>query len=528
MNNVGNVGNISDINKLATNINNRKISSNNYVKDKLRENLHTFINHESFSGILIFFCIIFAMIVANSELLFGFSSLSEIYFYIQHLEIGVFMQDEQKDTAMHGMTIIHIINDVGMSFFFLMIGLEMKRDILYGELVGFKKISFPIFGALGGIIIPIGIYLYFNHDTSLAIGFGVPMSTDTAFALGAILLLGKRVPLSLKIFLVTLAVVDDLGAILVIVFFYTQSLSAFWLIISALLIAVLVYFNYKDTYRLPAYMLVGILLWVAVFNSGIHATIAAVILAFSIPGRSNVSDKYLINLKNEVIKINTLIKNGINFFETSASQQTKLGFFKDFFRGLISFFQTTDKSPEKKFNIKEQDKRAQVLDSISKYSIYAQNHLIQMQRILNPICSYFVVPIFAFMNAGVSLDSNLDFSGHMDMVLGTVLGLVVGKPIGILVFTYISEKLNIAIKPKDLTYGHIFAIGCLAGIGFTMSIFVANLAYSDSSLVAISKLATLYASTIALTVGLVLLYLSTKPKEAEVNVSLTQVSENRV
>ncbi|WP_288644401.1 Na+/H+ antiporter NhaA [uncultured Helicobacter sp.] len=473
-----------------------KIPHDTYVKDKLKKNLYAFINHESFSGILIFFCVIFAMLIANSQ-------FSHTYFEFQELKIGVFWGESQ-----YGMTILHAINDVAMSLFFLMIGLETKREILYGELVGFKKIAFPVLGAIGGIIMPIVIYLAFNHDTPSAGGFGVAMSTDTAFALGAILLLGKRVPLSLKIFLVTLAVIDDLGAILVIVFFYTSSLNAFWLVIAGIIIAILLYYNYQDKHRLAAYLILGIFLWIAIYNSGIHATIAAVIVAFSIPGRSNVSDHYLTNLKNELNKIDILIKNGSNFFETHIQKQQK-NIFKEWIYDLGNFFKS-DQNLTKKFNIKEQSKRAQLLDSISKYSAYAQNPLIQVQTFLHPVCSYFVIPVFAFVNAGVKLDSNIDFS--LDHIfLGTVLGLVLGKPIGILLFVLIGEKCKIATKPKDLTYAHIFATSCLAGIGFTMSIFVANLAYNNQNAINLAKISILYASSIALIVGISALYLSTKP-----------------
>lgn len=277
----------------------------NYNKDRLKKDLIAFIHHESFGGVLLFFCVVFAMLVANSN-------FSPLYFALKELELGLFLGPYHQ-----GMSVEHFINDVAMSLFFLMMGLEMKREILYGELAGFKKIIFPMLGAVGGIIVPIAIYLFFNHGTPSANGFGVAMSTDTAFALGAILLLGKRVPLSCKVFLVTLAVVDDLGAILVIVLFYTSTLHIGWLLVAGVIVALLVYINHKDTYKLSSFLLLGLLLWVAVFNSGVHSTIAAVILAFCIPGRSNVSDTCLLNLKKELEGIHTMVQSGGNFFETN-------------------------------------------------------------------------------------------------------------------------------------------------------------------------------------------------------------------
>ena len=465
------------------------------VKDRLKKGLNTFISHESFSGVLLFFCVLFAMGVANS-------AFAEQYFEFQELKLGVFFGEGKA-----GMSILHFVNDIAMSFFFLMIGLEMKREILYGELAGVKKVIFPMLAALGGIIVPIGIYLFFNHGTPSAVGFGVAMSTDTAFALGAILFLGKRVPLSLKVFLVTLAVVDDLGAIFVIVIFYTQQLDFAWLIIALIILSVLVYFNQQDTRKTSSYLFLGVLLWIAVFNSGIHATIAAVLLAFCIPGRSNVSDKALRALREELKKITHITQSGRNFFETHSDEGSG---FKQTLESFKKFF--SSKESERTFNIKEQSQRVQILESIAKYSHAAQNPLLQLQTVLHPLCSYFVVPFFAFVNAGVRVDSSINFD--LDHIfLGTILGLVVGKPIGILVFSFLGVKLGVATKPNDLSFGQIFATGCLAGIGFTMSIFVANLAYDHEDAIVLSKISILYASSLALIIGICLLYFFTKPKE---------------
>lgn len=471
--------------------------TNTYLKTRLKRDLNAFINHESFSGVLLFFCVVLAMLVANSK-------FAPLYFALKELEIGAFLGPYHQSMSME-----HFVNDVAMSVFFLMMGLEMKREILYGELAGFKKIIFPMLAALGGIVVPIGIYLFFNQGTPSANGFGVAMSTDTAFALGAILFLGKRVPLSCKIFLVSLAVVDDLGAILVIVLFYTTELHMGWLACAALVLGLLVYINHKDTYRLSSFLALGVLLWIAVFNSGVHATIAAVILAFCIPGRSNVSDTCLLNLKRELESIRTYTQHGNDFFETNI-QQARFSL-RAIMENLKRFF--IDNTGRRNFDIQEQSRRVQILDSISRYSLQAQNPLLRLQSVLHPMCSYLIVPFFAFINAGVAVDSgvNLELDG---IFTGIVVGLVVGKPLGIFIFAYLGVKLGLATKPASLSFLQVFAVGILAGIGFTMSIFVANLAYVNmenaSEAVMISKLAILYASSLALLLGIAMLWVSTR------------------
>ncbi|WP_095297715.1 Na+/H+ antiporter NhaA [Helicobacter sp. 12S02232-10] len=469
-------------------------NSAHYIKDRLQKGLHTFIGHESFGGLLLFFCVVLALIVANSE-------FSNIYFGIWQLEFGGFIGNKNS-----GITFLSLINDILMSFFFLMVGLEMKREVLYGELAGFKKVGFSVFGALGGMVIPILIYVFFNYNTPSEHGFGVAMSTDTAFALGVILLLGKRVPSVIKIFLVTLAVADDLGAISVIALFYTNTLNLGWLYVSLGLICVLIYLNYTDTKYLSSYMGVGVLLWIAVHNSGIHATVAAVILALSIPGRSNITKTYFMNMMEEWNKINFMTNNGREIH--TEQDEEKLGFFASSWKNIKNFIKSSEDA-EKKIDMEKISQQVHMLDTIAKYSKYAQNPLIRIEVALQPLCAYFIVPLFAFANAGVRINSSVEF--NIDGIFwGTILGLVVGKPIGIILFTYLSEKFNLSIRPKGLSYGHILAAGSLAGIGFTMSMFVANLAYSNPAAIDVSKISILCASLISVILGVILMFLSTK------------------
>lgn len=473
-----------------------------YIKEKLQRGLYEFINHESFGGILLFFCVVLAMVIANSE-------YKDLYFRIMDYKFGVFIGDHKIEIS-----IIHFANDVLMSIFFLMVGLEMKREVLYGELAGFKKVSFSILSAFGGISIPIIIYLFFNYNTESSGGFGVAMSTDTAFALGAILLLGKRIPRVVKIFLVTLAVFDDLGAILIIAFLYTSNLDMDWIYISIILVCVLIYLNYKDTKYLSSYIIVGILLWIAVYNSGVHATIAGVILAFAIPGRSNMRKKYFISILNMLEEWNkiTLKEN----FSPLPQHIEHKSFFRDFFGGIVKFFKSDER---KKIDLEKTSKQIHMLDTIAKYSHYAQNPLVKMEIILQPISAYFIVPVFAFLNAGVSLESgiNMNIDG---IFLGTILGLVVGKPVGIFIFSFLGEKLNIADKPYGLTYGHILAVGMLAGVGFTISIFVANIAFQAPEQIVLAKLSILIASSIAIVLGILILFFVTKNPNKNPNKNL--------
>lgn len=471
----------------------QKIPTTLYIKEKLQKGLNNFISHESFGGVLLIICVILAMLVANSDYKYH-------YFEIKEMKFGFFI-----GTKYVSISILHFINDVLMSLFFLMVGLEMKREVLYGELAGFKRVSFSILSALGGILIPISIYLYFNYGSNSSHGFGVAMSTDTAFALGAILLLGKRIPRVVKIFLVTLAVFDDLGAILIIAFLYTNTINMLWLIIAVFLTCLLIFLNYRDTKYLSSYIFVGVLLWIAVYNSGIHATVAAVILAFAIPGRSNIRRQYMINILDmldEWNKIVTIDKQS----NISPVKNIKVGqFLHDFFSGIIQFFKSDE---SKKIDIEETSKQVYMLDTIAKYSSYAQNPLVRMELLLHPFCAYIIIPLFAFMNAGVTIDSKINF--NIDGILmGTILGLLIGKPLGITLFSFIGEKLNIAQKPSGLAYRHIIAVGCLAGIGFTMSIFVANLAYDNIDQIVLSKISILIASSIAVVIGIIALYIGT-------------------
>ncbi len=484
--------------------NNKQIDKNNRSRHT-NNTLKNFITHESFGGVLLFFCVAIAMLIANTNIGIFYSE-----FFAMYLDFHI------GGTRIIHISILHFINDVLMSFFFLMVGLEMKREVLYGELAGFRAVSFSVFGAIGGLVIPSAIYIFLNNGTPSANGFGVAMSTDTAFALGVILLLSKRIPNVIKIFLVTLAVADDLGAISVIAIFYTNQIDWIYIYIAIALLIILITFNYLDIKYLSLYFAIGFLLWICIFLSGVHATVGAVLLAFTIPGKSQISQHGYLGLKEAYNTLYFKTRTDFTTFEPIHTEETnKLGAilygFKDFF---VSSYQNIKKfmSPksdmEREVDMHAEHERVEILDTIAKYSKYAQNPLVRIEYILQPLNAYFIVPLFAFSNAGVTIDASLDF--HIDGILwGIILGLVVGKPLGILGFTLLSEKIHLAQRPEGLTNMQIFSVGCLAGIGFTMSMFVANLAYTTNTAIDLAKISVLIASSLAAIIGTTSLYYNT-------------------
>ena len=305
---------------------------------------------------------------------------------------------------------------------------------------------------------------------------------------------------------------DDLGAISVIVFFYSDHIDMQWIYASLFLIAILIYLNYRDTKYLSLYFLVGILLWICVHHSGIHVTIAAVILAMAIPGRTRVNKKYFINMLKEFDKMKVATNGWDDVIQ--AKELEKMGFFKGVFKNIRNFM-SKNQDIGKKIDMVKTSQLVHMLDTIGTYSRYAQNPLIRLEVALQPLCAYFFVPLFAFANAGVAIHSGIELSLN-SVMLGTTLGLVLGKPLGIIIFCFLGEKLNLATRPKDLNYTHILSVGFMSGIGFTMSIFVANLAYKDDILsIDMSKISILIASSIAAILGLLAVYLSTRNQDEQ-------------
>ncbi|WP_295894709.1 Na+/H+ antiporter NhaA [uncultured Vibrio sp.] len=339
--------------------------------------LRDFFRLESSSGILLVIAAIIAMTVANSP-------LNPYYQGFLH-------------TYLLGMSLSHWINDGLMAVFFLIIGLEVKRELLEGALKSKETAMFPAIAAVGGMLVPALVYVAFNYGDSEALaGWAIPAATDIAFALGIMALLGNRVPVSLKVFLLALAIIDDLGAVIIIALFYTTDLSVTALIVGFISTAVLFFLNSKKVTSLTPYLIIGAILWFAVLKSGVHATLAGVVVGFAIPLKGSKGQK----------------------------------------------------SPLK-----------------------------TLEHGLHPYVSYGILPLFALANAGVSLQ-NISVEGLTSMLpLGIALGLLVGKPIGIMSCCWISLKLGIAKLPEGISMRHIFAVSILCGVGFTMSIFISSLAF---------------------------------------------------
>jgi len=415
------------------------------------QTIERFIKDESFSGILLFVATLAAVMVANS-------ALSESYFALWHMALGVTIGGHTIS-----MDLMHWINDGLMALFFLMVGLEIKRELIIGELSSVKKAAFPIVAAIGGMIIPALVYIVFNTDNPE--GFGIPMATDIAFALGILMLLGKRVNPALKLFLVALAVVDDLGAVLVVATVYTSEIHAEYFLHATVVYALIWALNARKVTMLMPYLLLGIALWIFIHSIGVHATIAGVLLAFAIPIKSKVNEQEFIKGSIESVR---------------------------------EFEKHIDEIPILNHH------QIDALEDIAYKYDKVQNPLVKLEHQLHGFSAFVIMPLFAFSNAGVILDFSA-VSQNLMIVLGVIFGLILGKPIGIFGFTYLAEKLKIVKKPDDLSWEEIIAVGFLGGIGFTMSIFITQLAFLDQATIDAVKLGIFFASFIAGVVGVLLI-----------------------
>jgi NhaA family Na+:H+ antiporter len=361
---------------------------------RLTKTFTAFFQSEKAGGLLLLFVTVISLLLANS--------------LIQTEYIAFW------DTKIGHHSITHWINDGLMTIFFLLIGLELEREIYHGELSNIKNAILPIFGALGGMIVPAGLFLALNYGTITQNGAGIPMATDIAFAIGVLSLLGNRIPVSLKIFLTALAVIDDLGAILVIAIFYTKTIAFDNLLIALAIMAFLFILNRRKVHNLFPYLIGGVFMWYFMLNSGVHATITGVLLAFVIP-------------------------------------------FGDGGKNTASY---------------------------------------RLQHFLHQPVAFFILPLFAVANTCISIDANWhEGLSHVNS-LGIILGLVVGKPLGILMFSFLAVSLGICSLPKDLKWKNILGAGMLGGIGFTMSIFITLLAFNEDGeeIIIYSKIAILIAS----------------------------------
>ena len=419
--------------------------------------MENFLSKEAHSGFLLFGAAIAAMILANT-------GWADSFFDIWHTEGGITIGDYTLK-----MDLRHWVNDGLMAIFFLLIGLEIKRELVIGELSTLRRAAFPVAGAIGGMLIPALLYILVNlHGNGQVSGFGVPMATDIAFVLGILLFLGNRIPLSLKIFLVSLAVVDDLGAIIVIGIFYTDSLDFLAMGYAGIILACLIILNRTRVNIVFPYLFLGIILWYWVWESGIHPTIAGVLLALVIPIHARIDSN--------------------RFLEICHSE-------------LTVFEQDGYNPKERLLTEKQQDS----LESLEDAYEAVQNPLVKLEHRVHPISAFIAMPIFAFANAGVQI-SNLDISAFGSAALGVAIGLILGKPLGILGSTYIAERLGWIQKPEGISWTQIFGVSLLGGVGFTMSIFMAFLAFDEATTIDSIKLVILGSSLLMGITGALFLY----------------------
>jgi Na+:H+ antiporter, NhaA family len=421
-------------------------------------NIGSFIKEESLGGFLLILVTIIALIWANT----GFH---ELYHHIWHeVKLGFSFGDFEMKYSLQ-----HWINDGLMALFFFMVGLEIKREVIAGELSTFKKASLPIGAALGGMLFPALIYVVFNFENPAHLaGWGTPMATDIAFALGVLSLLGNKVHINLKIFLTALAIADDLGAILVIALFYTDTINIAQLINAGIFLAVMIGANRMGVRRTTFYAIVGLPgVWLSFMFSGVHATIAGVLIALTIPVRTKVTEKQYVDDLCVLVDEFDRAKPNDNALLTQH--------------------------------------QAHLMSKISKLSDDAQTPLQKLEHALHPVTAFIILPLFALANAGVHIEGNiLDMLFH-PVALGIMAGLVVGKVIGISVLSQVMVKLKLAVLPEGVTWRHIYGVGFLAGIGFTMSIFISGLAFADEELVQIAKIGIFGASVISAVAGLLIL-----------------------
>lgn len=426
----------------------RKEPVDRYIIDPMSR----FLNNSTMSGIVLFSAALLAIILSNSP-------WSDAFHHIWETKISIGFSDWQLSKTFH-----HWINDGLMAVFFFVVGLELKREIISGELSNPRNAILPIAAAIGGMIVPALIYLLFNPSGEVQGGWGTPMATDIAFALGILYLLGDKVPVSLKIFLTALAIADDLGAVLVIAFFYTSDINMISLLTGAVFLFVLFVANRIGVRSTIFYGIIGIGgLWLAFLMSGVHATIAAVLAAFTIPAR-------------------------VKYSETTFDRKLT---------SLMDQFRRAD--PNNSPTVTSE--QLHILEKIRYISKNALTPLQRLEHAMHPLVAFVIMPLFALANAGITLSGDSITNLTSSVTLGVFFGLVLGKVIGVVGFVSVVTRLKLASLPKDFTRQHLLGVGFLAGIGFTMSLFISQLAFANKVFVEEAKMGILLASLFAGLVG---------------------------
>ncbi|HLF62637.1 MAG TPA: Na+/H+ antiporter NhaA [Saprospiraceae bacterium] len=422
-----------------------------------------FIKDETTGGILLFSSAVIAMIWANSP-------WRDTYGAIWHIPFTIGLGDFVISKDLH-----HWINDGLMAIFFFVIGLELKRELIGGELSTLRKAVLPLTAGVGGMIVPALIYLILNTGSGQTNGWGVPMATDIAFVLGILALLGRRIPLSLKVFLTALAIADDLGAVLVIAFFYTSDISMMNVGVGTVILLVMIGANLLGVRSAVFYGVMGIGgLWLAFMLSGVHATIAGVLAAFAIPARTKIDE--------------------VRFVKHM--------------RKLIEDFRNADPNDNDLLTSEQHH----IIGDIKKYSAAAETPLQRLEHAMHPVVAFIVMPVFALANAGIHITAESVAAFSTPVTLGVFFGLILGKFVGITGITILMVKTNLASLPENASWTQIYGAALLAGVGFTMSLFITALAFTDPTQVEQSKIGILAASFVAGTGGYLLLRVSRRTR----------------
>ena len=423
------------------------LGSNRRLAKTIGRPVRKFLGIEASSGILLVIAALVALVWANSP-------WSNSYHDLWDTEITISLGDSiSLEHHGHPITLGQFVNDVLMVLFFFVVGLEIKREMITGHLKKLRDALLPLIAAVGGMVVPAVIFFVFNSSGEASDGWGIPMATDIAFAIGVVSLLGPRVPSAMKVFLLTLAIVDDIGGILVIAFFYTEDLASGWLFVAALTVFGVIVLKKLNVRYTPVYIALGILLWYSLFESGVHATIAGVIMGLLAPATALINDK---NAVSEAVQ---------------PAMQTQTDF-----SGLRkATFHLNESVP-----ITE-----------------------RFENLLHPLTGFLIVPIFALANAGVEISSDsLSDAVSSGVTRGVVVGLVVGKIVGVSLFTFVAVRLRVSTLPDGSNFRHILGISAIAGIGFTVSMFITALAYDNVILQDESKVGILLASALAAIIGL--------------------------
>jgi NhaA family Na+:H+ antiporter len=438
--------------------------------DKIITPFEEFIHRETTSGMLLMLSAILALIIANGP-------LAEAYKHILHLYAYVSVGDWSLKLSLH-----HWINDGLMAIFFFVVGLELKREFLVGELADLRKATLPIAAAIGGMVVPALVYYAINPGGEAATGWGIPMATDIAFAIGALALLASRVPKALITFLVALAIVDDLGAVIVIALFYTETINLVPLQVAIGLFGLLLVFNMVGIRNALPYFGVAVLLWYALYLSGLHATLAGVLGALSVPAIP----------KYDPCRFSKLVSNLMDRF---------------------------DKAHKPGESIMKNTELRAVVQTLENGVQRVETPLQRLEHIWHTPVAFLIIPIFALANAGIPIAvGSLGETMTHPVVLGVMLGLILGKFIGITGASWLALKAGIAVLPEGTRFTQIAGVSLLAGIGFTMSIFIAQLGFEgNEELLLMAKTGILAASLIAGIAGFVWLYMVSKPAEQQNN-----------